>query len=79
METFNNYKSLNLIVVKTDEYLYYLEKNGISKIKTKELKKQYTIIKQEMYSEYEYKKEALHKINLLISERMGWNYGRIRY
>lgn len=79
METFNNYKSLNLIVVKTDEYLYYLEKNGINKLKTKKFKNSYQEMRQLYSVLYTDKVEMLHELNKDFSERIGWNYGRIRY
>lgn len=77
IETFNAYKSINSIIVKTDKYLYYLEKNGINKIKSKELKLLSETIRKQFYQKYGKKKEVLHLINKEISKEVGWNYGRV--
>lgn len=76
IKTFNHYDSINLIVVNTDEYLYYLEKNGINKIKEKDLIKKYTPMKNEYFDIYGKNQETLHKLNLDFSREVGWNYGR---
>ena len=78
IETFNNFKSLNTIVVKTDKYLYYLEKNDISKIKEKELKELYNKTLSIYMKKYD-KKTCIHYTNLYISEKVGWRYGRKKY
>lgn len=75
-QTFNKYKSLNMIVVKTDNYLYYLEKNGINKIKLKDFKRYYTITKKDYFNKYKKNKETLHLFNKMISKKIGWKYGR---
>ena len=77
IETFNTYKSINSIIVKTDKYLYYLEKNGINKIKSKELKLLSDATRKKYYQKYGKKKEVLHLINEEISKEVGWNYGRV--
>ena len=76
IKTFNHYDSINLIVVNTDEYLYYLEKNGINKIKEKDLIKNYTSMKNKYFDIYGKNRETLHKLNLDFSREVGWNYGR---
>jgi len=76
--TFNNYKSINLIVVKTDKYLYYLEKNSISKLKKENIKKMYDETFK-IYKKKYSKKEAIHYTNLYISKKVGWNYGKVNY
>lgn len=76
--TFNNYKSINLIVVKTDKYLYYLEKNSISKLKKENIKKMYDETFK-IYKKKYSKKEAIHYTNLNISKKVGWNYGKVNY
>lgn len=76
IKTFNHYDSINLIVVNTDEYLYYLEKNGINKIKEKDLIKKYTSMKNEYFDIYGKNQKTLHKLNLDFSRKVGWNYGR---
>lgn len=76
IKTFNHYDSINLIVVNTDEYLYYLEKNGTNKVKEKSLVKNYTKFKSKYYEIYGEGKETLHKLNADFSKEMGWNYGR---
>lgn len=77
IETFNNYKSINSIIVKTDKYLYYLEKNGINKIKAKDLKLLSDTTRKKYFQKYGKKKEVLHLINGEISKEVGWNYGRL--
>ncbi|MGM9881578.1 MAG: phage minor capsid protein [Bacilli bacterium] len=77
IDTFNKYKSINSIIVKTDKYLYYLEKNGINKVKSKDLKKINEITRNKYIQKYGKKQETLHMINKEISKRVGWNYGRI--
>ena len=77
IETFNNYKSINSIIVKTDKYLYYLEKNGINKLKPSVLKKISYETRKNFFKKYGKKKETLHLINKSISKKVGWNYGRI--
>lgn len=76
IETFNNYNSIDIIVVKTDKYLYYLEKNGINKIKHRTLKKYYYEIRENYFNAYGKNIETLHLINKKVSQEMGWNYGR---
>lgn len=76
IETFNHYNSINLIVVNTNEYLYYLEKNDINKIKEKDLIKNYTSMKNKYYNLYGKNQETLHRLNSDFSKEMGWNYGR---
>lgn len=78
-ETFNKYKSINMIIVKTDEYLYYLEKNGISKIKVSSFKKYYNVVRKDYFQKYGKNKETLHTLNKMISDKVGWNYGRTKY
>ncbi len=77
IDTFNKFKSIDTIVVKTDKYLYYLEKNGINKVKPKELRKLNNTIREEYIKKYGREKETLHKINEKISKKVGWNYGRL--
>ncbi len=67
----------DMIVVKTDKYLYYLEKNGISKIKGKELKKLYYSVFNAYTKKYD-KNTSIHYTNLYVSKKVGWNYGRKR-
>ncbi len=76
LQTFNKYKSLNMIVVKTDNYLYYLKKNGISKIKSKDFEKYYTLARKDYFNKYKKNKETLHLFNKMISRKIGWKYGR---
>lgn len=77
IDTFNMFKSIDTIVVQTDKYLYYLEKNGINKVNPKELQKLNNIIRKKYIQKYGQKKETLHKINEEISKKVGWNYGRL--
>lgn len=77
IETFNNYKSINSIIVKTDKYLYYLEKNGINKIKAKDLKLLSDTTRKKHYQMYGRNPETTHMINKEISKKVGWNYGRL--
>lgn len=76
MITFNSYSSINLIVVKTDKYLYYLEKNGISKIKNKLIEKDYQKIYEKCCEIYGKNVETRHIANKIFAERIGWKYGR---
>ena len=78
IETFNNYNSIDIIIVKTDKYLYYLEKNGINKVKHRLLKKYYYEIRGNYFNAYGKSRETLHLINKKVSGEMGWNYGRIQ-
>ena len=77
IETFNNYKSINSVVVKTEKYLYYLEKNGINKVKPNILNDVNAKIREKYFRKYGKNKETLHLINKKIAKEMGWNYGRI--
>lgn len=77
IETFNNYKSINSIVVKTEKYLYYLEKNDINKVKSSVLKDVNAKIRKNYFRKYGKNTEVLHLINKKIAKEMGWNYGRI--
>lgn len=77
IETFNNYKSINSIIVKTDKYLYYLEKNGINKIRTNDLKLLSDTTRKKYYQKYGRQPETTHMINKEISKKVGWNYGRV--
>lgn len=77
IETFNTYKSIDSIIVKTDKYLYYLEKNGINKIKPKNLKLLSDTTRKKYYKKYGRQPETTHMINKIISKKVGWNYGRI--
>ena len=79
IETFNNYNSIDIIIVKTDKYLYYLEKNGINKVKHRLLKKYYYEIRGNYFNAYGKSRETLHLINKKVSREMGWNYGITRY
>ena len=74
--TFNSFKSIDLIVVKTDKYLYYLEKNGISKIKNKLIEKEYPKLYNEYCKIYGKNIETRHLVNKKFAEKVGWNYGR---
>lgn len=77
IETFNNCKSINSIIVKTDKYLYYLEKNGINKIKSNNLKLLSDTIRKKYYQKYGRQPETTHMINKEISKKVGWNNGKI--
>ena len=77
IDTFNRYKSIDSTVVKTDKYLYYLEKNGINKLKPSELKQYYDLIKNANIKKYGKTIEMTHMTNIELSKKAGWNYGRI--
>lgn len=77
IETFNTYKSINSIIVKTDKYLYYLEKNGINKINTEDLKKISNMTRRKFYKQYGINPDSTHMVNEEISKKVGWNYGRV--
>lgn len=78
IETFNKFKSIDSIIVKTDDYLYYLQKNGINKIKQEDLKALSDKIRKSYYKQYGRKPEITHMVNEVISKRVGWDYGRIK-
>lgn len=77
IETFNNFRSIDSIIVKTDKYLYYLQKNGINKIRPKDLAELNRITRSKFYQKYGKNKETLHLINGMISKKVGWDYGRV--
>ncbi len=77
ISTFNKYKSINLIVVKTDKYFYFLEKNGINKVKQKVLKDINAKLRSIYFRKYGKNIETRHLINERIAKEIGWNYGRI--
>lgn len=76
--TFNRFKSIDSIVVKTEKYFYYLEKNGISKIKTHYLRNYCQQIRNDYFKKYGKNITSIHLANKKISEKVGWNYGRIK-
>lgn len=78
LETFNKFESLSTIIVKTDDYLYYLEKNGISKINEKELGKYIRKIRNSYELVYGKTNKAFHLTNVEISKKIGWKYGRTK-
>lgn len=78
IKTFNEYQSINSIVVKTDKYFYFLEKNGINKVNENELVNTYSKIRTDYKLKYGYNTEMQHKINKLFSKMEGWNYGRVK-
>ena len=78
LETFNKFESLRTIIVKTDDFLYYLEKNGISKINEKELGKYIRKIRNGYESVYGKTNTAFHLTNIEISKKIGWKYGRTK-
>ena len=75
--TFNRFKSIGAIVVTTEKYFYYLEKNGINKIKYSILNKYSNQIRNYYFKEYGKTIESMHLVNKEIARKMGWNYGRI--
>ena len=77
IDTFNRFNSINSIIVKTDKYLYYLEKNGINKVRADDLKKLSDYVRNKYFQKYGRKVETTHMINCEISKKVGWNYGRI--
>lgn len=76
IETFNRFKSINSIVVVTDEHLYFLEKKEIKKFKN--LEKDYYKLYNEFANKYGKTKETRHLVNQVFSKSKGWNYGRIK-
>lgn len=77
IETFNKYKSIDSIIVKTDDYLYYLQKNGINKVKPEDLKKLSNIARSKFYKQYGRNPDSSHMVNEEISKKVGWDYGRV--
>lgn len=70
--TFNKFKSINMIVVKTDDYLYYLEKNNINKIKELEkLERKYNNDCGALVKKYGKDIENRHRVNKIFCERIG--------
>lgn len=76
--TFNKFKSIDSLFVETDEYTYYLTKNNVPKIKSENLDKTVTDIRKIYYNKYGKTKDSMHLVNKIISEKIGWNYGRIK-
>lgn len=76
IETFNRFKSISTIIVKTDNYLYYLEKNGIRKLNEKQLSEYIKVIRKNYEEKYGKTNKAYHLTNVEISKRIGWKYGR---
>ena len=78
MMTFNNFRSIETILVETENYTYFLDKNNIKRVKTKNLEKTINNIREIYYNKYGKTKEAIHLSNKEIAKRIGWNYGRIK-
>lgn len=76
--TFNKFKSIDSLFVETDDYTYYLIKNDIQRIESKNLEKIVTDIRNMYYNKYGKTKESMHLVNEIISKKIGWNYGRIK-
>lgn len=76
IETFNRFKSISTIIVKTDNYLYYLEKNGIRKLNEKQLSEYIKAVRRNYEKKYGKTNKAYHLTNVEISKRIGWKYGR---
>ena len=76
--TFNKFKSIDSLFVETDDYTYYLIKNNIQRIESKNLEKIVTDIRNMYYNKYGKTKESMHLVNEIISKKIGWNYGRIK-
>lgn len=76
--TFNKFKSIDTLFVETNEYTYYLEKNGVNKINEKNLKKIVNDVKNIYYNNYGKTSKAIHLSNELIARKIGWKYGRIK-
>lgn len=76
--TFNKFKSIDSLFVETDDYTYYLIKNDVQRIESKNLEKIVTDIRNMYYNKYGKTKESMHLVNEIISKKIGWNYGRIK-
>lgn len=76
--TFNKFKSIDSLFVETDDYTYYLIKNNIQRIESKNLEKIVTDIRNMYYNKYGKTKESMHLVNEIISKKIGWNYGRVK-
>lgn len=76
IRTFNRFNSLGLIVVKTKDYLYYLEKKGINKVSDKMIAKMYPKLYNKFTKIYGKNIETRHLTNKEFAKRIGWNYGR---
>ena len=76
IQTFNQYKSINLIAVNTDKYVYFLEKKEIKKFKN--IAQDYNKLYNKLASLYGKTMETRHLVNKIFAEEKGWNYGRIR-
>lgn len=76
--TFNKFKSIDSLFVETDDYTYYLIKNNIQRIESKNLEKIVTDIRNMYYNKYGKTNESMHLVNEIISKKIGWNYGRVK-
>ena len=76
--TFNKFKSIDSLFVETDDYTYYLIKNNIQRIESKNLEKIVTDIRNMYYNKYGKTSESMHLANEIISKKIGWNYGRVK-
>lgn len=76
IQTFNKFNSIGLIVVKTKDYLYYLEKKGIKKISNKMIANQYPKLYNKFVKIYGKNIETRHLVNKEFAKKIGWNYGR---
>lgn len=78
LNTFNMFKSLHTIMVVTDNYLYFVEKNGINKIDEKLFSKVVNTSRTDYFEKYGRNYPTIHKSNKDICERLGWKYGRYK-
>lgn len=72
--TFNRFKSINSIVVVTNDKIYTLQKNGIGKIKTRKLKSKYDKIKDKLNQKNGKKNRNIALACEEISKQLGWRY-----
>lgn len=78
IKTFNRFKSINNIVVLTDNYYYCLSKNKVGKLNNKKLVSSYNKLYNNVKKKYGNNSESIHITNSIFSKKVGWNYERIK-
>lgn len=74
IRAFNSFKSVNSIVVVTNDKFYTLSKNNVNKIKSSTFKKDYYKIRENLEKQNGKKNKNLDLANKEIADKIGWRY-----